>query len=392
MLTDLAVRAAKPKAKPYKLGDGCGLYLYVSLKGAKSWRYNYAIGGRQKTLTLGLYDDVTLLQARERLQEARRLVAAGEDPAERRRHAKGRHNADTTFAAVGRTWLTGRARSLAPRTETRSRWLLERVLIPSLGHRPVGSLTPADVLAALATASETPVTARRAKSVCSQVLRYAVAHGWAARDVTADLKGALATAPAVRHHAAVTDPREVGALLRAIDSLEGTPLVRAALQFAALVFVRPGELRLAEWKDVDTAGKLWRIPAARMKQKAAHLVPLSSQAIAVLETAAALTGKGRYIFPAVRTSARPMSNNTLNAALRRLGYDKHAMTAHGFRATARTLLAEQLHADPFVIEVQLAHAAPGPLGAAYNRARYLPQRTVLMQTWADYLDTLRETP
>lgn len=394
-LTDLAVRQKKPRSTPYRVADGRGLYLHVTPHGAKSWRYDYRVRGRRGRITLGLYDDVSLAEAREKLQVARKLVAAGVDPAKARKADRRAPLAAVSFTTAARDWLKARKPAIGPSAYQRNVWIVDQELIPVIGAMPLPDIRPTDLLPKLKTvaAAGTVEKAHRVRSVASQVFRYAVAHGWCDRDITADLKGGHALAPApVVHFPAITHPTHVGDLLRAIDDANGSPLIRAALQLAPLVFVRPGELRRAEWAEVDLPAKLWRIPAGKMKTREDHLVPLSTQAIAILERVQPLTGGGRWVFPALRTPQRPMSDGTLNAALRRLGYSGQEMTAHSFRAMARTLLAEQLHADPYVIEVQLAHAAPGPLGAAYNRARYLPQRQTMMQAWADYLDTLKRRP
>lgn len=381
MLNDAKIRAAKPTGARYLLSDGRGLYLLIDPSGGKWWRFIYKRRGKQRTLSLGVYPDVTLAKAREKLDDARRLVKGLKTPSANQGHS---------LESVSREWIAKQQPAVAPSTYTRNLWLFEKRVFPLIGDLPIGQLGPRDVLRVIQALETkgTGYTAHRTKQLIGQVLRYAVAHGWAERDITADLRGALAPVT-VAHFPAITDPAKVGALLRAIDGLD-SPLVRCALQLAALTFVRPGELRTAAWAEIDLPACSWRIPAAKMKQRQPHLVPLSRQAVAVLTAAHGLTRQWEWVFPAIRTPRRPMSDGTLNAALRRLGYGAHEMTAHGFRAMARTLLAEALHADPYIIEVQLAHAAPGPLGAAYNRALYLPQRVSLMQQWADYLDTLRK--
>ena len=393
-LTDAKVRNAKPKAKPWKLFDRDGLYLLISTNGTKAWRYDYRLHGKRKTISLGIYDDVLLATAREKLREARRLVAAGTDPsvtrrAERRRQVTIHAN---TFAAVAREWLDKQKAKLAPATIAKIEWLFDGYLFPRIGRRPIAEIEPPDLLDALEQieARGRHETAHRTKQIAGQVFRYAIATRRATRDPTADLRGAQA--PVVtRHHAAVTQPAAIGALLRAIEDFHGSFPVWQALRLAPLVFVRPGELRQAEWSELDLDEGLWRIPATKMKMRRDHLVPLSTQAIQILTELHPLTGRSRYVFPSIRTDARPMSDNTLNAALRRLGYDNDEMTTHGFRAMASTRLNEMgWPAD--VIERQLAHREQNQSRAVYNRAEYLEERRRMMQAWADELDRLRQLP
>lgn len=390
MLTDLAIRRLKPKAKGWKQADARGLYLYISPAGGKLWRYDYRIAGKRKTLSLGAYPDMTLEMARDALQDARRVVATGGDPALAQREAARKARSVEAFEVVAREWLSKQQHALAPATYRKALWMFEAFMFPAFGRSPIGAIEPVDVLEMLRTIEHRGrhETAHRVRQYCGQVLRYAIGTGRATRDATADLKGTLK--PIVTtNRAAITEPGKVGALLRALDGCDGSPIIAAAMRLAPYVFVRPGELRTTEWAHVDLAGALWRIPAERMKMRIEHLVPLSSQAVAILTELHPLTGHSRYVFPAVRTSKRPLSDGTLTAALRRLGYTGDQMTMHGFRAMARTLLDERLRWQPDVIEVQLAHVVTGSLGTAYNRARYLEQRTAMMQAYADYLDTLR---
>lgn len=391
-LTDVQLRRLKPRATPYKLSDGAGLHVIVQPTGAIWWRYNYRLHGRQKTISFGTYPDVALAIARDRLRAARELVAAGQDPAEAKRAERIRARFATlqTFEHVGREWFTRRSKTIAPRTVLKERFILENWIYPEIGGRSIGILEPPDILAMLRKieAQGRYETTHRAKQIVGMVFRYALACGLVKRDQTADLRGALQPVVSTPR-AALLEPTRIAGLLRAIDTLDGSPIVAIALQFAPLVFVRPGELRAAEWREVDLDGRLWRIPAAKMKMRDDHLVPLSTQAVALLRKVAPLTGGGRFVFPSVRTTARCISENTLNAALRRLGYRQDEMTAHGFRAMARTRLDETLRYPPEVIELQLAHRVPGVLGATYNRSRYLEQRAAMMQAWADYLDRLR---
>lgn len=392
-LTDTAIRKAAPRAKPYRLADGGGMYLEVTPTGAKYWRMKYRHGGKEKRLALGVYDRVTLAAARSRREDARRLIADGVDPGAARKQAKqsdtqAAATAADTFETVAREWMA--RQDVAEVTANKSRWILETFLFPEIGSRPIAKITPRDLLDALRKVEQSGKleTARRAKIKAGQVFRYAVLEGRADSDPTASLRNAL-KAPKAKHHAAITDPAKMGELLRAIDGFTGQYVTLAALKLAPLVFVRPGELRQAEWPEFDLDGAIWRIPGARMKMKAAHLVPLSAQAVTILRELLALTGDGRYIFPGLRTASRPMSENTVNAALRRLGYTGDEMTGHGFRSMAATRLNEMgWNAD--AIERQLAHAENNKIRDAYTHAaQYLDERTRMMSAWADYLDSLR---
>jgi integrase len=397
-LSDVAIRKAKPgvhpqhgeTGKPYKLADGGGLYLEVVPAGGKLWRWKYRIGGKEKRLALGAYPDVGLADAREKHAAARKLLAAGIDPGEQRkaeRVAKGEHTGNT-FSAVGEEVLQLRAKKLAAGSAIRERRLLEKDLAPYIGRRPVADITAAELLAVLRKVESRGAveTAHRARMLAGQVFRYAIQTGRAERNPAADLVGALA-APDSRHFAALTEPAEVAPLLRAIHGYSGTPAVEAALKLAPLVFVRPGELRRARWADIDLEAGEWRFTASKTGQP--HIVPLCSQAVAILTTLHPLTCRGEFVFPSVRGRGRPMSENTVNAALRRLGFDSDTMTGHGFRAMARTVLDEVLGFRPDFIEHQLAHAVRDPNGRAYNRTAHLTERRKMMQAWADYLDALR---
>jgi len=389
-LSDTAVRNARPEGKSHKLFDGRGLFLLVHKNGSKYWRLKYRLADKEKTLALGVYPDVSLKRAREKRDEARALVADGIDPAQQRKAEKraARIRAHNTFKAVAEAWMGDQQWSNQYRTLVRRR--LENHLFPELGDRPVAEIEPPELLAALRriNARGTLDTARRVRQLASQVFRYAVGHGIARRDPTADLRGALPAAKP-KPRAAITDPRQVGALLRAIDDYSGQPETRAAMQLAALVFVRPGELRHMEWSEIDWEGAEWRIPAAKMKMDDAHIVPLSEQALAVLKRVKELTGHRKYVFPSLRTGDRPISENTMNAALRRMGYPRDEMSPHGFRAMASSLLHEQGWPSD-VIERQLAHAERNRVKAAYARTEYLEDRRKMMQAWADYLDRLRK--
>jgi len=393
MLTDIAVRQAKPREKPYKIFDARGLYLEVPPSGSKRWRLKYQFRGKSKLLSLGIYPDVGLAKARERRDEARRLLADGVDPSAARKAQKaaGEDRAANSFEALARQWFEQSKAAWVPGHSSKILRRLERDLFPWLGGMPVDEITAPDVLAALKriAARGAVETAHRARNDCSQVFRYAIAHGRATRDPAVDLRGRHALPPAkAKHYATLTDPRAIGELLRAIDGYRGSHVTRCALRLAPLVFVRPGELRAAEWAEFNLEAAEWRIPAAKMKMREQHLVPLSKQALSVLDDLRPLTGSGRYLFPSERTADRPMSDNTVNGALRRLGYSREELTGHGFRAMASTLLNEQgWHRD--AIERQLAHAERNAVRAAYNYAEHLPERRRMMQAWADFLDGLR---
>jgi integrase len=388
-LTDVAVRSAKPREKPYKLFDGRGLYLLVDPKGGRWWRFKYVIAGREKLLSLGTYPDVLLKRAREKRDEARRLVVDGIDPsADRKAQRAGLAN---TFEGLAREYLELQRKGQAQATHDKKIAWFEQHVFPYIGRHAIKAITVQELLALLRRVEERGhhETAHRVRSGCSSVFRYAIVQGKADRDPTADLRGALAPVRTT-NRAAITDPTRIGALLRAIDTYEGQPASRAALRLAPLVFVRPGELRAAEWKEISLAGvhPEWRIPAARMKMDEEHLVPLSRQAVQILEELEPITGGGRYVFPSLRGGHRPISENTVNAALRTLGYSGDEMTGHGFRAMASTLLNE-LGFPPDVIELQLAHQERNEVRAAYNRAKRVAERRQMMQAWADHLDVLR---
>jgi integrase len=391
MLNHTRIQGLKPKTTPYKVADRDGLYLLIPPSGAKGWRFDYRFAGRRKTLSFGPLKDVTLAKARQRLADARAELADGRDPSVVRRaeHQRVKTAAANTFEVVAREWLAKQIK-LAPATVTKITWLFEGYLFPQIGRRPIGDVEAPELLGALQHIERRGrhETAHRTKQIAGQVFRYAIATGRATRDPSWDLRGAL-TPVKTTHHAAVTEPAAVGALLRAIEGFHGAFHVWQALRLAPLLFVRPGELRRAEWAEIDEAAKLWRIPAAKMKAREPHLVPLSRQALELLRELRPLTGRDRYLFPSVRTKLRPMSDGTMNAALRRLGYGHNEMTAHGFRSLASTRLNEMgFRAD--VIERQLAHADKDTTRAAYNRADYLTERVDMMQRWSDELDRLRE--
>jgi len=391
-LSNLKVQTAKPKEKPYKLFDGDGLYLLVTEKGHKWWRFKYRFDGKEKSLAFGTYPEIPLADARERRDEARRQVAHGIDPGAVKKAMKQAKTAETeTFEVVAREWYTKFTPTWSATHAVTMMARMERDLFPWMGARPIKEIKAPELLAVLRRVESRGAleTAHRIRTIAGQVLRYAVATGRAERDCSGDLKGALPQ-PGEHHHAAITDPKEVAFLLRTIDGYEGHFVVKCALRLAPMFFVRPGELRNAEWAEMDLDERVWNIPAEKMKMKQAHIVPLSTQAVAILTELKHLTGASRYVFPSGRSFARPMSNNTVNAALRRMGYDKETMTGHGFRAMARTILDEVLQVRPDYIEHQLAHAVRDPNGRAYNRTAHLAGRREMMQLWADYLDGLKK--
>jgi len=389
-LNDIACKQAKPREKAYKLADAKGLYLEVAPSGGKWWRLKYRIGGKEKRISLGVYPEVSLKEAREKCDVARKQIASGIDPSDQRKAAKlaGAEDAANSFEVVAREWFAKYSPSWVASHSTKIIRRLEKDIFPWIGNRPISTVTAPDLLAALRRIESRGAieTAHRAQQNCGQIFRYAIATGRAERDPAADLRGALAPVKE-KHHASITDPKAIGELLRAISGYQGSFITMCALRLAPLFFVRPGELRKAEWAEFNLDGAEWRIPAERMKMREQHIVPLSSQALAILKELQPITGKGRYVFPGARTNGRPMSENTVNAALRRLGYASDEMTGHGFRSMASTLLNEQgWHRD--AIERQLAHAERNAVRAGYNYAEHLPERRRMMQAWADYLDAI----
>lgn len=390
MLSYTAVHNAKSKDKPYKLADERSLYLLVSATG-KYWRFDYRFLGKRKTLALGTYPDVSLADAREKRDAARKLLANDVDPGEHKKAANAAKLASSSnsFEIVAREWVSSYMKNKAESHRTKVLRRFELYLFPWIGNRPVSDITAPELLVAIKRVEKLGIleTAHRTLQTAGQVFRYAVQTGRAIRDVTADLKGAL---PATRttHMAAFTEPKEVAQLLHAIDGFKGTFVVQCALRLGPLLFVRPGELRMAKWKDIDLENGEWRFLVT--KTKTDHLVPLSTQAIAILRDIQPLTGNGEYVFRGGHSPLRPMSEAAINAALKRMGFDtKTEITGHGFRAMARTILHERLNIDPHIIEHQLAHKVPDALGAAYNRTKFLTQRKEMMQTWADYLDQIK---
>jgi len=392
-LTDTFIRQIKYSGSGAgdKHTDGQGMLLLVNKVG-KYWRLNYRYLGKQKTLALGVYPDVSLAQARKKRDQARELLASGGDPSAAKRDEKHARvlASENTFEAVARQWLAKEAPGRAEATTIKVTAWLEKNVFPYIGSLAIAELKPRDILHVVQRMEKRGAvdSAHRVKQVCGQIFRFGVALDVVERDITADLRGAL-SAPVKSNHAAITDPQEVGALLRAIHGYHGHAAASAALKIAPLVFVRPGELRSAEWIELDLDAGEWRIPASKMKMKTEHLVPLARQAVEILAQLKEITGHGRFVFPSLRTQSC-MSENTVNAALRGMGYAKEVMTGHGFRAMARTILDEVLQERVDLIEHQLAHAVRDPNGRAYNRTAHLPARRQMMQRWADYLDSLRD--
>jgi integrase len=390
-LSDTAIKNAKATDKPFKMPDEKGMYLYVHSNGSKYFRLDYRFEGKRKTLALGVYPDTTLKQARDKTALAKQQIADGIDPSENRKAVKApkAELAAKSFEIIAREWGQKKVDTWDDKNN-RPKRMLERNIFPWLGSRPITEILPKHILECLRRVEErgTIETAHRTLQICGQVFRYAVATGRVDRDITPDLRGALPVAKG-EHFAAITEPKQVAELLRAIDGYQGSFIALCALKLAPLVFVRPGELRAAEWQHIDLEAKEWRYLVS--KTAVQHIVPLSTQAVKIMEELQPLTGHGRYVFPSERTPRgdRCMSENTINAGLKRLGYGKDVMTGHGFRAMARTILDEVLGVRVDFIEHQLAHAVRDPNGRAYNRTAHLPERHKMMQTWADYLDGLK---
>lgn len=390
-LNDVAIRKAKPETKPFRMADGGGMYLEVTPSGSKYWRMAYRFGGKQKLLALGVYPDVPLTMARQRRDDARKRLAQGVDPGEIKKAIKaaGAEKAGNSFEVIAREWfakhMTGKAESHKSKVIAR----LENDVFPWIGNRPITDIKASELLATIRRTESRGAldTAHRLLQNCGQIFRYAVATGRAERDPSQDLKGALPPAKQ-NHFAAITEPLLVGELLRAIEGFKGTFQVKCALHLAPLLFVRPGELRKARWQDFDLDKATWRYLVTKTQTE--HLVPLSRQSVEILQELHSLSGQGEFVFPGGRDPKQCMSDAAVNAALRRMGYDtKTEITGHGFRAMARTILAEELHQKPEVIEHQLAHKVPDALGSAYNRTKFLKERREMMQLWADYLDKLK---
>lgn len=401
-LSDVAARAAKPREKPYKLAAGGGLYLEVMPTGARYWRLKYRFAGREKRLAIGVYPEVTLKEAGIERDKARALLRAGRDPSSEKQSAKLRAKiaADNSFEAVAREWLEVKAHGWTDRQHTKERARLENHAFPWLGKMPIADIGVTEIRPVLSRVVKRGHVdqAHRLQQQLSRIFRYAITTERAERDPAADLRDML-PAHSQKNLAHITDPEKVGELLRAIDAFSGTFTVASALKLASLCFARPGEIRAAEWDEIDFDAEEWAIKPARRKLRKAlkenpntphHIVPLSKQAIAVLRELQPLTGNGRYVFPGARGRSKPISENTINAGLRRMGYDKDTMTGHGFRHMASTLLNEQGLWSKDAIERQLSHKEPGVSGV-YNKAELLPERRKMMQAWADYLAALRDS-
>lgn len=390
-LSDTKIRTLKAKDKPYKVSDEKGLYLLVTPSGGKLWRLKYRIDSKENTMSFGGYPDVSLADARAARDDARKQIKAGEDPNELRKAKKSgkKDDALNSFELVAREWWETHMKDKAESHKNKVIRRFELYLFPWIGKKPISSITAPEVLESLKRVEKLNKleTAHRALQTAGQVFRYAVQTGRAVRDVTADLKGALPPTT-VKHMAAFTEPKQVAELLRAIDSFNGTFTVHSALKLSPLVFTRPSELRMAKWKDIDLEAGTWNYLVS--KTKTDHIVPLSRQAIEILKELYPLSGHGEYVFMGGHSPLKPMSESAVNAALKRMGYDTQVdITAHGFRAMARTILHERLNIDPNIIEHQLAHKVPDTLGSAYNRTKFLAQRKEMMQQWADYLDELK---
>jgi integrase len=387
-LTDTALRAVKPSGKTQKLFDGNGLYLLVTPKGAKSWRFKYYFQGREKLLSLGPYPLVPLKEARERVMAARKVLEGGIDPSAQRQREK--HQAQVTFELVALEWHEKQTAKWTPKYAEATMNRMKRNLFPAIGSRPVNEVSAPEILAILRKVEARGIigTAHALKYICSCVMRYAIATGRAERDPAADLRGAL-TPHVKKHRPALTAPESVGRLMHAIYNYQGSLVVKSALQLMAFTFCRTGEIRFAEWKEFDFEDKLWRIPGERMKMNRDHLVPLSKQAIAVLEKLRAYSGSGQYVFPSYTSESKPFGGTALQRAIHLMGFEKGEMCPHGFRSMASTLLNE-LGFNADWIERQLAHVPHEQVRGIYNRAEYLPERRKMLQKWCDYLDTLRK--
>jgi len=390
-LTDTAIRNTRPDVKPQKLFDGGGLFLLITPAGQRYWRLKYRFAAKEKLLSLGVYPDVGLAAARKKREDAREKLAAGIDPGEAKKADKRavRLAAVNSFESVALAWMDERKSTVEPAQHDKTLARFKSDAFPWLGHRPIKEIDAPEILAVLKRVDSRGArfTAHRLRSEISRVFRFAIKEGHCKADPARDLVGAIPPAQTT-HFASITDPKKVGEMLRAFDAFSGTFPVKCALRLAPLLFVRPGELRQAEWAEIDLDKGEWRYHVSKTKTE--HLVPLATQAVAILRELNALTGAGRYVFPGARDRKRPMSEAAVNAALRRLGYDTRTeITGHGFRAMARTILHEELEQKPEVIEHQLAHAVPDNLGGAYNRTKFIKDRRVMMQAWADYLDRLK---
>ncbi len=390
-LTDIQVSKCKSKDKQFTLFDGGGLFLLISPSGGKLWRFKYRFDGKEKLISFGAYPDISLAEARERRKDARNKIANGIDPNEIRKALKEEEEvAKRTFEVVAREWFANNQPVWSESHCNTITGRLKRHILPAIGNRPVGEIKRSEIVALLRSIDEKGIseTADRIKIYCGQIFRYALNNDYIQNNPATDLKDII-TKRVETHHAAITVPKQVGELLRAIDAYSGTFTVQCALKLAPMFFVRPGELRKAEWSEFCLDEAEWNIPAERMKMKDPHLVPLSLQSIKILKELHKLTGTSRYVFPSLRSNQRPMSDVALLSALRRMGYEKEEMTTHGFRAMARTIMDEVLNVRVDIVEHQLAHEVKDANGRAYNRTAFLPQRQEMMQMWADYLDNLK---
>ena len=391
-LTATEVKKSKATDKDRKLSDGGGLYLHLKSNGAKYWRYDYRFAGKRKTLSIGVYPEVSLKEAREMHLAARETLRLESDPSELRKSRKLTRQlaAANDFEAIGLEWFSAKVDGKSEGHRKRTRRLLEKDLFPTMGNRPIDNITAPELLCTLRKIESRGAieTARRAKQVAGKVFRYAIATGRAERDPSRDLDGVLKN-PSRTHRAAITDPGGVGKLLVSIDAYRGSEVVCAALKLSPLLFQRPGEIRAMEWSEINWESRRWEIPRTKMKMGIPHIVPLSAQALELLHELYPRTGRGKFVFPSARGGSRFLSDNGVRTALRTLGYDNETMTPHGFRAMARTLLDEVLDYRVDWIEHQLAHAVKDPNGRAYNRTAHLEGRAEMMQGWADYLDGLK---
>ncbi len=387
-LSDREITKAKPTDKDYALRDGGGLYLLVTPTGGKLWRLDYRFAGKRLTLSLGAYPTLSLAEAREKREESKKQILSNVDPNAVKKAMRMATTAKNTFEAVAHEWHHKFGSTWTKDHSERKLTRLTKYILTQVGGMDVNDITAQELLAALSKISS-PDIMHRVRYDCVQVMRYAIATGRASRNIADDLRGSL---PPVKggHHAAITDPKELSALYAAINEYTGSIITKCAIKLQILLFVRPTELRTMEWSEID--GVMWSIPAERMKMRIPHIVPLCTQALACLNELRHITGKGKYVFPSQLTSGRPMSENTVNTALRRMGYSKDEVTGHGFRATARTILDEVLKVRVDLIEHQLAHSVRDTNGRAYNRTSFIPERTVMMQQWADYLDDISQQP
>ena len=393
-LTASQVKSAKPSEKPFKIADGRGLFLLVNPNGSKYWRMKYRFNGKEKLLSFGVHPDVSLAEAREKAEEARLKLRNKEDPSLARKIEKksSLYSSENTFQSIATEWFDTHLKNKSKSYKDRTWRILSKDLYPQIGLVPIEQLDASTLLLSLRKIEERTLDiAHRARQTASQVFRYAIATARADRDIAADLIGALPPRN-VEHIAAITDPEDFGKLLRAIESYQGTTIVKTAMRLSPLLFVRPGELRQMEWAEINWEESRWEIAAAKMKMRNPHIVPLANQSIALLNEIHPITGQGRYVFPSARGGSRPLSDNGVRTALRSMEYDSKTMNPHGFRATARTLLDEVLNFRVDLIEHQQSRTVKDPLGRTYNRTTHLQERTKMMQIWADYLDMIKKNP